>query len=83
MEQEVNERIRKYEQAENDQLRGLIALCGSLAYGEADSPRQEQMERGVAYFKQLREHQQQIKQAIEELNKTNTHANNYESKVSY
>ncbi len=71
VEQEVNERIRKYEQAENDQHRGLIALCGSLTYGEADSPRQEQLERGVAYFKQLREHQQQIKQAIEELNKTN------------
>ena len=54
MEQEVNERIRKYEQAENDQHRRLIALCGSLTYGEADSPRQEQLERGVAYFKQLR-----------------------------
>lgn len=71
VEQEVNERIRKYEQADNDQHRSLIALCGSLTYGEADSPHQEQLERGVAYFKQLREHQQQIKQAIEELNKTN------------
>ncbi|MEA5536861.1 hypothetical protein [Crocosphaera sp. XPORK-15E] len=71
VEQEVNERLMKYEQAENDQHRGLIALCGSLTYGSADSPRQEQMEQGVAYFKQLREHQQQIKQAIEELNKTN------------
>lgn len=71
VEQEVNERLIGYEQAENDQHRGLIALCGSLIYGSADSPRQEQLEQGVAYFKRLREHQQQIKQAIEALEKTN------------
>jgi len=72
VEQSVNERILAYEQAENEQNRGLIALCGSLVYGTADSPRQEQLEQGVAYFKRLREHQQQIKQAIETLEKTNS-----------
>ena len=71
VEQEVNERIERYQQAENDQQRGLIALFGSLAYGSAENPRQEQIEQGIAYFKQLREHHRQIKQAIEELEKTN------------
>ena len=71
VEQEINERIERYQKAENDQHRGLIALFGSLDYGSADTPRQEQIEQGVAHFEQLREHQQQIKQAIEELKKTN------------
>ncbi|AFZ51357.1 hypothetical protein [Dactylococcopsis salina] len=75
VEQEVNKRIMAYQQAENDQHRGLIALSGSLVYGSADSPRQEQLEQGVAYFKRLREHQQQIKQAIELLEKTNKKQN--------
>ncbi|MFP4338545.1 MAG: hypothetical protein ACLFQP_11500 [Halothece sp.] len=72
VEQEVNERILAYEQAENEPNRELIALCGSLIYGSANSPRQEQLEQGVAYFKRLREHQQQIKQAIATLEKTNS-----------
>lgn len=75
VEQEVDKRIMAYQQAENDQHRGLIALSGSLVYGSADSPRQEQLEQGVAYFKRLREHQQQIKQAIELLEKTNKKQN--------
>jgi hypothetical protein len=71
VEQKVNERRERYQQAENDQMRGLVALFGSLAYGSADTPRLEQVDSGVAYFKRLRDHQQQIKQAIEELEKTN------------
>lgn len=71
VEQQVNERILRWQQAENDQQRGLIALFGSLAYGSAENPRQEQIEQGVTYFKRLREHHRQIKQAIEELEKTN------------
>ena len=71
VEQEVNERILRYQQAENDQQRGLVALFGSLAYGSAENPRPEQIEQGIAYFQQLREHHRQIKQAIEELEKTN------------
>ncbi len=39
VEQEVNERIERYQKAENDQQRGLIALFGSLAYGSAEIPR--------------------------------------------
>ena len=71
VEQEVNQRIQQYQQAEDEKGKHLIALLGSFPFGMADTPRSEQIEKGVEYFKRLREHQQQIKQAIEELEKTN------------
>jgi hypothetical protein len=71
VEQKVNKRILRYQQAENDQRQKLIALFGSLVYGSAQNPRQEQIEQGITYFKELRKHHWQIKQAIEELEKTN------------
>lgn len=71
VEQEVDKRIQKYQQAENEQSKRLIALFGSMPYGAADLPRQQQIEQGITYFNSLREHQLQIKQAIEELKKTN------------
>ena len=60
-----------YQEAENEKSKSLIALFGSLALGTADTPRCEQIEQGIKYFKGLREHQQQIKQASEELERTN------------
>lgn len=42
-----------------------------MPYGSADTSRQQQIEKGIDYFKSLREHQQEIKQAIEDLEKTN------------
>ena len=42
-----------------------------MPYGNVVTPRQQQIEKGIAYIKSLREHQQQIKQAIEDLEKTN------------
>ncbi len=71
VEQEVDKRIQKYQQAENEKSKRLIALLGSIPYGNADTPRQQQIEKGITYFKSLREHQQQICQAIEELKQTN------------
>ncbi len=71
VEQEVDKRIQKYQQAENEKSKLLIALLGSMPYGNADTPRQQQIEQGITYFKSLREHQQQICQAIEELKQTN------------
>lgn len=62
----VEDRIRQYEEAEAKQ-KGLIALFGSLAFGTADSPREEQMEKGIAHYQELREHQRQVKAAIAEL----------------
>jgi hypothetical protein len=71
VEQEVDERIQKYQQAENEKSKRLIALLGSMPYGVANLPRQQQIEQGIAYFNSLREHQLQIKQAIQELKQTN------------
>lgn len=73
VEQEVNERIEKYQKVENESQRGLLSLCGSLVYGMTDTPYQEQLEQGVTYFKKLRDHQQQIKQAIEKLKAEQSH----------
>ena len=71
VEQEVDGRIQKYQQADNEKYQRLIALLGSIPYGSADTPRQQQLDQGIAYFHRLREHQQQIKQAIEQLEKIN------------
>ena len=71
VEQEVDKRIKKLKEAENEKSKRLIALLGSMPYGMADTPRQQQIEKGIAYFESLREHQLQIKQAIEELKQIN------------
>jgi hypothetical protein len=49
-----------------------VSLSGSLAFGTADQPRDQQIAAGVEYFTKVREHQQQIKQAIEELEQANS-----------
>ena len=71
VEQEVDGRIQKYQQAESEKHQRFIALSGAIPYGNADTPRQQQLDRGIAYFHRLREHQQQIKQAIEQLEQAN------------
>jgi hypothetical protein len=71
VEQEVDRRIEKYQQADDEKHQRLIALLGAIPYGSADTPRQQQIDLGIAYFHRLREHQQQIKQAIEQLEKIN------------
>lgn len=62
----VDDRIRRYEEAEESK-KGLVSLFGGLVFGTADASRTEQIEQGVAYYQKLREHQQQVKAAIEEL----------------
>lgn len=71
VEQEVDGRIQKYQQAESQKHQRLIALSGAIVYGDADTPRQQQLDRGIAYFYRLRDHQRQIKQAIEQLAQAN------------
>ncbi|WP_017300350.1 hypothetical protein [Nodosilinea nodulosa] len=64
--QSVDDRIRKYEEAEADR-RGFVSFFGCLAFGTADEPRDEQIEKGVTFYRDLRTRQQQVKTAIEEL----------------
>ena len=66
VEQKVDERLKEYRDAD-PRAKGLIALAGSLCYGTADAPREQQIEAGMAYFTQVREHQRQIARAIAEL----------------
>lgn len=65
--QKVDERIEQYRQAETEQQRGFISLCGSLTFGMADTPRQEQIDQGMSSYLRTRDHQKQIQQTIEEL----------------
>jgi hypothetical protein len=43
-----------------------------FSFGTADQPRDQQIAAGIEYFTKLREHQRQIKQAIEELEQANS-----------
>ena len=63
VEQQVDERIEKYQQAEDEPNKRLMALLGSMPYGTADLPRQQQIEQGIAHYQNLREHQLQVKSA--------------------
>jgi len=71
VEQEVDERVKLYEKAD-ERSKGLVSLSGSLVFGTADQPRDQQIVAGVEYFTKVREHQRQIKQAIEELEQANS-----------
>jgi len=64
--QRVDERIRDYEAAELNK-KGVVSLFGGLVFGKADEPREAQIEQGVTHYQRLREHQQQVKAAIVEL----------------
>jgi hypothetical protein len=70
VEQEVDERLEEYEQA-NERSKALVSLCGSLAFGTADQPRDQQIAAGIEHYTKVREHQRQIKDVIAELDQTN------------
>lgn len=67
---EVDDRIRYYEQAA-ERAKGLASLSGALAFGPADQPREQQIAVGIEYFTKVREHQQQVKEAIAKLEQAN------------
>jgi hypothetical protein len=67
VEQDVDERIKEYEQDPS----GLAAFFGSLVYGMADSPRAAQIQAGMEYYKARRKEQQEIKAEIDALEEKN------------
>jgi hypothetical protein len=71
VEQEVDERLKRYEEADQ-KSKELVSLSRSLAFGTANQPRDQQIAAGVEYFTKIREHQRQVKQAIEELEQANS-----------
>lgn len=70
VEREVDERISQYHQ-ETDERRKRLAGFGSMVYGGADCSREEQIESGIAYFRQKRDHQRKIREAIADLERAN------------
>ncbi len=64
--QNVDDRIRAYEAADPDR-KGWVSICGGLVFGQANAPRDAQIEQGVAHYQRLREHQQQVRTAIADL----------------
>ncbi len=73
IEKEVDARIKNYQEAENESQKNMISLCGSLTFGGADEPREEQIKRGIEQYQQLKKHQQEVKKAIQELQNQNNH----------
>jgi len=71
VEHEVDDRIRHYEQTA-ERAKGLASLSGSLVFGRADQPRERQIAAGIEYFTKVREHQQQVKEAIAKLEQANS-----------
>ena len=69
VERDVDERIARYKSAKlNDPNRGAwVGLAGSLVFGAADKPREEQIANGMDYYQRERQHQREIHAAIEKL----------------
>lgn len=64
VERDVDERIAEHKQALDGGSSALIAVAsfsGSLPYGAADSPREEQVERGLEYYTRKRAMQRQMR----------------------
>jgi hypothetical protein len=73
VEAEVDERIARYEAVEREHPHRarFVRLLGCLPYGAADTPRAEQIRKGVEYFKSERERQRTVRQRISALRKAN------------
>ena len=57
---EVDERIARYQAATTDRGRGLASLIGMWVYGQADQPRDEQIEQGLKFHHEVRQRQERI-----------------------
>jgi hypothetical protein len=66
VEAKVDERIEKYQEAlrANPKGAGWISFSGSLLYGGADKPREEQIKNGMEYYHRERQRQREVHEAI-------------------
>jgi hypothetical protein len=64
--QDVENRIAQYAKA-SGAMKGWKGISGIFVYGSADEPKETQIEKGIAYYTKLRDKQQKVKAAIEEL----------------
>ena len=65
----VDDRIARLAEADDESRRGLIRLAGSIPYGPADDPREEQVARGVADYERRRAHQREVRDAVGRLDR--------------
>lgn len=73
VETEVDARIKQYQEApiDNKRLKSWLNFCGSLIFGGAETPREEQIKLGMEHCIEERNRQKTIKDKIEELKKGN------------
>ncbi|MBO0862272.1 MAG: hypothetical protein J2P21_28005 [Chloracidobacterium sp.] len=66
IEADVDERIGEYQEAlhTNPDLSNWLKFLGCLTYGGADEPREEQIKRGMDYYRGERQRQREVHEAI-------------------
>lgn len=69
--QEVDARIKAWQEAETPQGKALESFFGCLAYGYGGDPREDQIQSGLRYLRHERDEARQIAQEIEALNEAN------------
>lgn len=76
IENEVGERIQRYQEAVAKGVGGpsLAILHHNYPYGPADAPRELQIENGLEHYVRRRQHQQQIRACIVELERAQSSA---------
>lgn len=69
VEGDVDERTAEYQEAlrEHPDRAGLFRFAGSMVYGGAEEPREEQVAGGMEYFRGERQRQWEVRDAIEKL----------------
>jgi len=69
VEADVDRRTAEYQEAlrTHPDRAGLASFVGSLVYGGAEEPREEQIARGMEYFRGERQRQREVQAAIEKL----------------
>ena len=72
----VDARIARYEAATNDRERAFASVVGSIGYGPADAPREEQVAQGMEERLRRRAYEREVRMAIERLNDRDPSAEN-------
>ncbi len=69
VEADVDERIADYQKAlrEHPDRGGLFRFAGSLVYGCADEPREQQIAHGLEHYRHERQRQREVQAAIDKL----------------
>jgi hypothetical protein len=67
VEREVDERIAKWREAKKRGEKSVWRWVGALAFGDADDSRAKQIKKGLAYYRQQRKWEREVKEAIAKL----------------